>query len=242
MILFLFRSAVVRRSNTSPMGFLRVGSCSPVPGDTVQTGGRRLSTGSSRPYSPSPLVGTIPEQFSQCCCGHPQGHEARSRHSSGSPVPQTQAPQSLLLGARLQSAPTLTDIYQNKQKLRKQHSDPVCPSHAGAGYSYSPQPSRPGSLGTSPTKHTGSSPRNSDWFFKTPLPTIIGSPTKTTAPFKIPKTQASSNLLALVTRHGPAESQSKDGNDPRECSHCLSVQGSERHRSEQQQSKAVFGR
>ncbi|XP_076792798.1 serine/threonine-protein kinase ULK2 isoform X7 [Arvicanthis niloticus] len=76
------RSAMVRRSNTSPMGFLRAGSCSPAPADTVQTGGRRLSTGSSRPYSPSPLVGTIPEQFSQCCCGHPQGHEARSRHSS----------------------------------------------------------------------------------------------------------------------------------------------------------------
>ncbi|XP_005399348.2 PREDICTED: serine/threonine-protein kinase ULK2 [Chinchilla lanigera] len=235
------RSAVVRRSNTSPLGFLRLGSCSPAPADTVQTVGRRLSTGSSRPYSPSPLVGTIPEQFSQCCYGHPQGHESRSRNSSGSPVPQAQSPQSLLLGARLQSAPTLTDIYQNKQKLRKQHSDPVCPSHAGAGYNYSPQPSRPGSLGTSPTKHMGSSPRSSDWFFKTPLPTIIGSPTKTTAPFKIPKTQASSNLLALVTRHGPAEGQSKDGNDPRECSHCFLVPGSERHRSEQQ-NKAVFGR
>uniref|UniRef100_A0A8D2E8B8 non-specific serine/threonine protein kinase n=1 Tax=Theropithecus gelada TaxID=9565 RepID=A0A8D2E8B8_THEGE len=235
------RSAVVRRSNTSPMGFLRLGSCSPVPADTAQTVGRRLSTGSSRPYSPSPLVGTIPEQFSQCCCGHPQGHDSRSRNSSGSPVPQAQSPQSLLLGARLQSAPTLTDIYQNKQKLRKQHSDPVCPTHAGAGYSYSPQPSRPGSLGTSPTKHLGSSPRSSDWFFKTPLPTIIGSPTKTTAPFKIPKTQASSNLLALVTRHGPAEEQSKDGNEPRECAHCLLVQGSERQRAEQQ-SKAVFGR
>uniref|UniRef100_A0A2K6UHL5 non-specific serine/threonine protein kinase n=1 Tax=Saimiri boliviensis boliviensis TaxID=39432 RepID=A0A2K6UHL5_SAIBB len=235
------RSAVVRRSNTSPMGFLRLGSCSPVPADTAQTVGRRLSTGSSRPYSPSPLVGTIPEQFSQCCCGHPQGHDSRSRNSSGSPVPQAQSPQSLLLGARLQSAPTLTDIYQNKQKLRKQHSDPVCPSHAGAGYSYSPQPSRPGSLGTSPTKHMGSSPRSSDWFFKTPLPTIIGSPTKTTAPFKIPKTQASSNLLALVTHHGPTEEQSKDGNEPRECVHCLLVQGSERQRAEQQ-SKAVFGR
>nr|XP_054112999.1 serine/threonine-protein kinase ULK2 isoform X5 [Callithrix jacchus] len=235
------RSAVVRRSNTSPMGFLRLGSCSPVPADAAQTVGRRLSTGSSRPYSPSPLVGTIPEQFSQCCCGHPQGHDSRSRNSSGSPVPQAQSPHSLLLGARLQSAPTLTDIYQNKQKLRKQHSDPVCPSHAGAGYSYSPQPSRPGSLGTSPTKHMGSSPRNSDWFFKTPLPTIIGSPTKTTAPFKIPKTQASSNLLALVTHHGPAEEQSKDGNEPRECAHCLLVQGSERQRAEQQ-SKAVFGR
>uniref|UniRef100_K7BP19 Serine/threonine-protein kinase n=1 Tax=Pan troglodytes TaxID=9598 RepID=K7BP19_PANTR len=235
------RSAVVRRSNTSPMGFLRPGSCSPVPADTAQTVGRRLSTGSSRPYSPSPLVGTIPEQFSQCCCGHPQGHDSRSRNSSGFPVPQAQSPQSLLSGARLQSAPTLTDIYQNKQKLRKQHSDPVCPSHTGAGYSYSPQPSRPGSLGTSPTKHLGSSPRSSDWFFKTPLPTIIGSPTKTTAPFKIPKTQASSNLLALVTRHGPAEEQSKDGNEPRECAHCLLVQGSERQRAEQQ-SKAVFGR
>ncbi|XP_046946000.1 serine/threonine-protein kinase ULK2 isoform X3 [Lynx rufus] len=235
------RSAAVRRSNTSPMGFLRLGSCSPAPADTVQTVGRRLSTGSSRPYSPSPLVGTIPEQFSQCCCGHPQGHESRSRNSSGSPVPQAQSPQSLLLGARLQSAPTLTDIYQNKQKLRKQHSDPVCPSPAGVGYSYSPQPSRPGGLGTSPTKHMGSSPRSSDWLFKTPLPTIIGSPTKTTAPFKIPKTQASSNLLALVTRHGPSEGQSKDGSDPRECSHCLLVQGSERQKSEQQ-NKAVFGR
>ncbi|XP_058560925.1 serine/threonine-protein kinase ULK2 isoform X3 [Neofelis nebulosa] len=234
-------SAAVRRSNTSPMGFLRLGSCSPAPADTVQTVGRRLSTGSSRPFSPSPLVGTIPEQFSQCCCGHPQGHESRSRNSSGSPVPQAQSPQSLLLGARLQSAPTLTDIYQNKQKLRKQHSDPVCPSHAGVGYSYSPQPSRPGGLGTSPTKHMGSSPRSSDWLFKTPLPTIIGSPTKTTAPFKIPKTQASSNLLALVTRHGPSEGQSKDGSDPRECSHCLLVQGSERQKSEQQ-NKAVFGR
>ncbi|XP_060059156.1 serine/threonine-protein kinase ULK2 isoform X3 [Erinaceus europaeus] len=232
-------SAVVRRSNTSPIGFLRLGACSPAPADTMQTAGRRLSTGSSRPYSPSPLVGTIPEQFTQCCCGHLQGHESKSRNSSGSPVPPAPSPQSHLLGARLQSAPTLTDIYQNKQKLRKQHSDPVCPSHAG--YSYSPQPSRPGSLGTSPTKHLGSSPRTSDWFFKTPLPTIIGSPTKTTAPFKIPKTQASSNLLALITHHGPAEGQSKESSEPRECFHCLSVQGGERQKSEQQ-SKAAFGR
>ncbi|XP_066877856.1 serine/threonine-protein kinase ULK2 isoform X11 [Kogia breviceps] len=235
------RSAVVRRSNTSPMGFPRLGSCSPAAADTVQTVGRRLSTGSSRPYSPSPPVGTIPEQLSQCCCGHPQGQESRSRNWSGSPVPQPPSPQPFLLGARLQSASTLTDIYQNKQKLRKQHSDPVCPSHAGAGCSCSPQPSRPGSLGTSPTKHAGSSPRSSDWFFKTPLPTIIGSPTKTTAPFKIPKTQASSNLLALATRRGPSEGQSKDGSDPRGCPHCLSVQGGERQQSEQQ-ARAALGR
>ncbi|XP_038614659.1 serine/threonine-protein kinase ULK2 isoform X2 [Tachyglossus aculeatus] len=232
------RSAVVRRSNTSPMGFLKMGSCSPVPADTVQTVGRRLSTGSSRPYSPSPLVGTIPEQLGHCCCGQPQGHESRSRNSSGSPVPPSQSPQSLLLGARL-----LTDIYQNKQKLRKQHSDPVCPSSAGYGYSHSPQPSRPVSLGTSPTKHTGSSPRSSDWLFKTPLPTIIGSPTKATAPFKIPKTQGTSNLLALVTRQGPTDVPlpSKGGADPREFSNFLTVQGSKRPAAEQQ-SKATFGR
>ncbi|OXB71882.1 UNVERIFIED_CONTAM: hypothetical protein H355_004228 [Colinus virginianus] len=210
------RAGVVRRSNTSPMGFMKMGSCSPVPADTAQGVGRRLSTGSSRPYSPSPL---------------------------GSPIPPSQSPQSLLMGARLQSAPTLTDIYQNKQKLRKQHSDPVCPSYAGYGYSHSPQPSRPGSLGTSPTKHMGSSPRSSDWLFKTPLPTIIGSPTKATAPFKIPKTQASSNLLALANRQGSVDAplQPKDITEPRDFAHFHSTQGGEKHTGEQH-SKATFGR
>lgn len=208
------RSGTVRRSNTSPIGFLKTGSSSPVPADTVQTIGRRLSAGSSRPYSPSPLVGTIPEQTGHCCCGLPQGQESRSRNSSfGSPVPQPQ-----LMGARLQSAPTLTDIYQNKQKLRKQHSDPVCTNSASYGGSNVPQPNKPVSLGMSPTKYMGSSPRSSEWLHKTPLPTIIGSPTKTTAPFKIPKTQASSNLLALVGRQGLCDNtlQSKDTTDPGE--------------------------
>uniref|UniRef100_A0A8D0F775 non-specific serine/threonine protein kinase n=1 Tax=Strix occidentalis caurina TaxID=311401 RepID=A0A8D0F775_STROC len=237
------RAGVVRRSNTSPMGFMKMGSCSPVPADATQGVGRRLSTGSSRPYSPSPLVGTIPEQLGHCCCGQLQGHESRSRNFSGSPIPPSQSPQSLLMGARLQSAPTLTDIYQNKQKLRKQHSDPVCPSYAGYGYSHSPQPSRPGSLGTSPTKHMGSSPRSSDWLFKTPLPTIIGSPTKATAPFKIPKTQASSNLLALANRQGLVDTplQPKDISDPRDFTHFHSPQGGEKQAGEQH-SKTTFGR
>ncbi|XP_068124822.1 serine/threonine-protein kinase ULK2 isoform X2 [Hyperolius riggenbachi] len=237
------RSGAVRRSNTSPMGFLKVGSGSPSSADMVQAIGRRLSTGSSRPYSPSPLVGTIPEQLGHCCCGYPQGHESRSRSSSGgSPVPQSQSPQSLL-GARLQSAPTLTDIYQNKQKLRKQHSDPVCPSYAGHGFSHSPQPARPVSLGASPTKHMGSSPRSSEWLYKTPLPTIIGSPTKATAPFKIPKTQASSNLLALAHRPVAADcsAQVKDLPDPRDFSpyHCPHV--SEKSSAEEH-GKTTFGR
>ncbi|KAM7413732.1 hypothetical protein PAMA_020892 [Pampus argenteus] len=186
------RSGTVRRSNTSPMGFPKVGSGSPSSTDIPQTVGRRLSTGSSRPYSPSPLVGTIPEQLGHCCC-HLQNHEPRSRSSSGgSPVPSSQ-----LLGARLQSAPTLTEVYQTRQKLHKQLSDPVQPSSSSC--SHSPQLGRPVSLGSSPTKLLGSSPRTSDWLQKSPLPTIIGSPTKTiSAPFKIPKTQASCNLMALA--------------------------------------------
>uniref|UniRef100_A0A3B5L5W3 non-specific serine/threonine protein kinase n=1 Tax=Xiphophorus couchianus TaxID=32473 RepID=A0A3B5L5W3_9TELE len=190
------RSGTVRRSNTSPMGFPKVGSGSPSSADTPQTAGRRLSTGSSRPYSPSPLVGTIPEQLGHCCC-HLQNQEPRSRSSSGgSPIPSSQ-----LLGARLQSAPTLTDFYQTRQKLHKQLSDPVQPSScsSSSSCSHSPQLCRPANLGSSPTKLLGSSPRTSDWLQKSPLPTIIGSPTKTiSAPFKIPKTQASCNLMALA--------------------------------------------
>ncbi|XP_066551382.1 serine/threonine-protein kinase ULK2 [Amia ocellicauda] len=237
------RAGTVRRSNTSPMGFTKVGSGSPASADTAPTVGRRLSTGSSRPYSPSPLVGTIPEQLGHCCCGHPQGHpqghESRSRSSSGgSPVPPSQ-----LLGARLQSAATLTDVYQTKQKLRKQLSDPVYPSTGGAAYSssHSPQFSRPGSLGTSPTKHLGSSPRSSDWLQKTPLPTIIGSPTKATAPFKIPKTQASCNLLALAAQQGPSDSPapSRAHADPRDlCTyHCVPYR-----QSAPEHGRTTFGR
>ncbi|KAG7218368.1 hypothetical protein INR49_006883 [Caranx melampygus] len=192
------RSGTVRRSNTSPMGFPKVGSGSPSSADVPQTVGRRLSTGSSRPYSPSPLVGTIPEQLGHCCC-HLQGHEPRSRSSSGgSPVPSSQ-----LLGARLQSAPTLTEVYQTRQKLHKQLSDPVQPS---SSCSHSPQLGRPANLGSSPTKLLGSSPRTSDWLQKSPLPTIIGSPTKIiSAPFKIPKTQASCNLMALADSPAPSK-------------------------------------
>uniref|UniRef100_A0A7N6B7W3 non-specific serine/threonine protein kinase n=1 Tax=Anabas testudineus TaxID=64144 RepID=A0A7N6B7W3_ANATE len=110
-----------------------------------------------------------------------------------SPVPSSQ-----LLGARLQSAPTLTEVYQTRQKLHKQLSDPLQPSSSCC--SHSPQFGRPANLGSSPTKLLGSSPRTSDWLQKSPLPTIIGSPTKVSgsSPFKIPKTQASCNLMALA--------------------------------------------
>uniref|UniRef100_A0A4W6CBX8 non-specific serine/threonine protein kinase n=1 Tax=Lates calcarifer TaxID=8187 RepID=A0A4W6CBX8_LATCA len=125
--------------------------------------------------------------------------ELGSFSSTGSPVPSSQ-----LLGARLQSAPTLTEVYQTRQKLHKQLSDPVQPSSSCC--SHSPQLGRPANLGSSPTKLLGSSPRTSDWLQKSPLPTIIGSPTKIiSAPFKIPKTQASCNLMALADSPVPTK-------------------------------------
>ncbi|XP_062328222.1 serine/threonine-protein kinase ULK2 isoform X1 [Osmerus eperlanus] len=229
------RSGTVRRSNTSPMGFPKVGSGSPSSADNAQTVGRRLSTGSSRPYSPSPLVGTIPEQLGHCCCGHPQGHESRSRSSSGgSPVPSSQ-----LLGARLQSSPTLTDVYPSRQKLHKQLSDPIQPTASNYPPSHSPQFGRPANLGTSPTKHLGSSPRSSDWLQKSPLPTIIGSPTKTiSAPFKIPKTQASCNLMALADSPTPTKTLA-DARDI--CAHHCTPYPSGRQ-SAPEASRTTFGR
>ncbi|XP_029571419.1 serine/threonine-protein kinase ULK2-like isoform X2 [Salmo trutta] len=230
------RSGTVRRSNTSPMGFPKVGSGSPSSADcSPQMTGRRLSIGSSRPYSPSPLVGTIPEQLGHCCCGHPQGHESRSHSSSGaSPVPSSQ-----LLGGRLQSAPTLTEVYHTRQKLHKHLSDPVQPSTSNYPPSHSPHLGRPGNLGTSPTKHLGSSPRSSDWLTKSPLPTIIGSPTKpVSAPFKIPKTQASCNLMALVDSPTPTKTLA-DARDI--CAHHCTPYPSGRQ-SAPEASRTTFGR
>ncbi|XP_055022696.1 serine/threonine-protein kinase ULK2 [Boleophthalmus pectinirostris] len=224
------RSGTVRRSNTSPMGFPKMISGSPSSGEIAQNVGRRLSTGSSRPYSPSPLVGTIPEQLGHCTC-HLQNHEARSRSSSGgSPVPSSQ-----LLGARLQSAPALSDMYQTRQKLHKQLSDPVHPSSSSSSSSHSPQMGRPVNLGSSPTKLLGSSPRSSDW--KTNLPTIIGSPTKTiSAPFKIPKTQASCNLMALADAPAPTKTVAES----RDCvHHCSGFSGA---RASAPEASRTFGR
>uniref|UniRef100_A0A8C7D070 non-specific serine/threonine protein kinase n=1 Tax=Oncorhynchus kisutch TaxID=8019 RepID=A0A8C7D070_ONCKI len=220
------RSGTVRRSNTSPMGFPKVGSGSPSSADcSPQMTGRRLSIGSSRPYSPSPLVGTIPEQLGHCCCGHPQGHESRSRSSSGgSPVPSSQ-----LLGGRLQSAPTLTEVYHTRQKLHKQLSDPIQPSTCNYPPSHSPHLGRPGNLGTSP--------RSSDWLTKSPLPTIIGSPTKV-APFKIPKTQASCNLMALADSPTPTKTLA-DARDI--CAHHCTPYPSGRQ-SAPEASRTTFGR
>uniref|UniRef100_A0A672L001 non-specific serine/threonine protein kinase n=1 Tax=Sinocyclocheilus grahami TaxID=75366 RepID=A0A672L001_SINGR len=167
----------------------------------------------------------------------------------GKPPFQANSPQDLRMfyeknKTLVPNVPTLTDIYQNKQKLHKQLSDPVHPTASAYPTSHSPQLGRPGNLGTSPTKHLGSSPRTSDWLTKSPLPTIIGSPTKATAPFKIPKTQASCNLMALASQQGMADSPIPvktlmDGRDL--CVHHCSAYPSSRQCAPEA-SKTSFGR
>uniref|UniRef100_A0A8C7D0C7 non-specific serine/threonine protein kinase n=1 Tax=Oncorhynchus kisutch TaxID=8019 RepID=A0A8C7D0C7_ONCKI len=119
-----------------------------------------------------------------------------------SPVPSSQ-----LLGGRLQSAPTLTEVYHTRQKLHKQLSDPIQPSTCNYPPSHSPHLGRPGNLGTSP--------RSSDWLTKSPLPTIIGSPTKV-GPFGLaqPRGGAASPRTVLFTVGSPPNSST-----PPTCSH-----------------------
>uniref|UniRef100_A0AAY5K4B4 non-specific serine/threonine protein kinase n=1 Tax=Esox lucius TaxID=8010 RepID=A0AAY5K4B4_ESOLU len=226
-------SGTVRRSNTSPMGFPKVGSGSPSSADcSPQMTGRRLSIGSSRPYSPSPLGENMSQHV--LLLFTTSGTMKMLLCPIGSPVPSSQ-----LLGARLQSAPTLTEVYQTRQKLHKQLSDPIQPTTSNYPPSHSPQLGRPGNLGTSPTKHLGSSPRSSDWLMKSPLPTIIGSPTKTiSAPFKIPKTQASCNLMALADGPTPTKTLA----DTRDlCAHHCTPYPSGRQ-SAPEASRTTFGR
>lgn len=69
-----------------------------------------------------------------------------------------------------------------QRKLLKQHSDPLHSARSTQSSCPSPQKPRPVSLGTTPTWQLAATPRSSDWFLRTPLPTIIGSPTKVGPP------------------------------------------------------------
>ncbi|XP_035247271.1 serine/threonine-protein kinase ULK1 isoform X3 [Anguilla anguilla] len=124
---------------------------------------------------------------------HPGGQGAGSRRLSvgGSrplpPSPQAlavrdtqQSPSKQGLGSRLHSAPCLLEASSNcRQKIRKQHSDP---------------------LGQVRPLHP--SPRLNELMHRSPLPTILGSPSKIMPPFEFPKPPSSSNLVTLLAHQG----------------------------------------
>ncbi|XP_010788130.1 serine/threonine-protein kinase ULK1 isoform X3 [Notothenia coriiceps] len=138
---------------------------------------------------------------------------------------QTPQPRSAGLGTRLHSAPCLLEGASGgvRHKIRKQHSDPVvAPSTA---------------LMTVRPLH--SSPRLSELMQRSPLPTILGSPSRTIPPFEFPKAPSSTNLVTFLTQQGlvlgppcsrTAPSELRDagqqartqGNQPAHCIHRLS--------------------
>uniref|UniRef100_A0A8C9VRQ9 non-specific serine/threonine protein kinase n=1 Tax=Scleropages formosus TaxID=113540 RepID=A0A8C9VRQ9_SCLFO len=159
----------------------------PYPGPVA--GARRLSLGGSRPYQPSLQVGTIPEMPGQLChigvdLGRPmQGTGEWGWGGAGlrSLPGQELYPSQQGLGSRLHSAPCLLEATHGcRQKIRKQNSDPLVQRCCGqAQYS---------------------SPKLSELIQRSPLPTILGSPTKTMPPFEFPKPPSSQNLVTLLTQ------------------------------------------
>ncbi|XP_062268500.1 serine/threonine-protein kinase ULK1 isoform X2 [Platichthys flesus] len=159
-------STPVRRcSSGSSLGFARVGPSPPHVQATVTTT-RRLSLGGARTFQLSPQA--------------PQHGEPR-------PTSQ-QHPQRAGLGTRLHSAPCLSECVTGgaRQKIRKQHSDPVVGPSSG--------------LMTVRPLH--SSPRLSELMQRSPLPTILGSPSRVIPPFEFPKPPSSPNLVTFLTQQG----------------------------------------
>uniref|UniRef100_A0A673IMJ1 non-specific serine/threonine protein kinase n=1 Tax=Sinocyclocheilus rhinocerous TaxID=307959 RepID=A0A673IMJ1_9TELE len=144
--------------------FLACGRTGPSP---PQSGSaltsRRLSTGGAKPFQLSP-----------------QETKARQQQQG--------------LGTRLNSAPCLLEAAGGcRQKVRKQHSDPVV----------APQ----GNMMPFRTLH--SSPRLSELMQRNPLPTILGSPSRAMPPFEFPKPLSSPNMITFLTHQGlrPAQGE-----------------------------------
>ncbi|XP_073169140.1 serine/threonine-protein kinase ULK1 isoform X4 [Lepidochelys kempii] len=190
-------SGTVRRSSsTSPLGFAKIGASPPFSGEHgAVPSPRRFSFGGAKPYTPSPQVGTIPEQPGQTVFFSPPGAEMRSRI----PMPGASVPDhsSRGMGCRLHSAPNLSDLHSCRQKITKQHSDPLV---AHFGHAPVSQPLQV--HGLQPCRQLRSSPKLSEFMQRSPLPTILGSPTKAMSPFEFPKTPSSQNLLTLLAQQG----------------------------------------
>uniref|UniRef100_A0A8P4KQF9 non-specific serine/threonine protein kinase n=1 Tax=Dicentrarchus labrax TaxID=13489 RepID=A0A8P4KQF9_DICLA len=154
---------------------------------TKQDGSPRLSTPVRRCSSGSSLG------FGRTGPSPPYGQGAvttNRRFSLGGARPFQLSPQGSSaatgLGTRLHSAPCLLEGASGggRQKIRKQHSDPVVAPPTG--------------LMTLRPLH--SSPRLSELMQRSPLPTILGSPSRAIPPFEFPKPPSTPNLVTFLTQ------------------------------------------
>ncbi|XP_059510873.1 serine/threonine-protein kinase ULK1 isoform X2 [Stegostoma tigrinum] len=179
--------SVRRPGSTSPLGFNRTGLSPPCPGEQASNPFRRSTSGSLKPFSLSPQVGTIPEQLDQFVSATPIGSETRVRHTLPGLFPTE--PHQHRLGSRLHSAPNLSDTHQCQHKMRKQYTEPVVTCI-------------PQNQPLQPCRQMRSSPKLSELIQRSPLPTIVGSPTKVPPLFEFSETPGSPNLVTLLTHQG----------------------------------------
>ncbi|XP_028681248.1 serine/threonine-protein kinase ULK1-like [Erpetoichthys calabaricus] len=182
----------VRRSSSgSPLNLGRAGASPPYSAEhAVAFGSRRMSTGGSKPYQPSPQVGTIPELPGQI---FNVGGDAQSRpQSTGLTVAGNLSHHGM--GSRLHSAPDLLEgCKSNRQKIKKQYSEPVV---LRQNSQFPPFPT------LQQSRQLRSSPKLSELMQRNPLPTILGSPTKAVPPFEFSKPPSSQNLVAFLAQKG----------------------------------------
>ncbi|XP_029565424.1 serine/threonine-protein kinase ULK1 isoform X2 [Salmo trutta] len=198
-------STPVRRcSSNSSLGFGRTGPSPPYPGGHGALAGlRRLSVGGARPFQLSPQVGTIPELPGQA---RPLGTDTGSQGGALQFLDTRSTPQQQGLVTRLHSAPCLLEAASRggRQKIRKQHSDPVVANHQAGMVTMRP---------------LHSSPRLSELMQRSPLPTILGSPSRAIPPFEFPKPPSSPNLVTFLAQQGlvlapPGSRTASDHRDP----------------------------
>uniref|UniRef100_A0A3Q4BZ49 non-specific serine/threonine protein kinase n=1 Tax=Mola mola TaxID=94237 RepID=A0A3Q4BZ49_MOLML len=163
-------------------------------GSPLSTPVRRCSSGSPLGVArggPSPLFwqggGAAPRRLS-LGGARPFLLSAQAAQQTEPRPASQQYPQPGGLGTRLHSAPCLLEFAggAGRQKIRKQHSEPAVTPSAG--------------LMTLRPLH--SSPRLSELMQRSPLPTILGSPSRTIPPFEFPNPPSSPNLVNLLTQQG----------------------------------------
>uniref|UniRef100_A0A8C9FGN3 non-specific serine/threonine protein kinase n=1 Tax=Pavo cristatus TaxID=9049 RepID=A0A8C9FGN3_PAVCR len=164
----------------------KYGHSVPIPVPTQIHNYRRIEQNLQSPHQYQPSQTVIPSSL---------GAEVRSRiPAAGASAPE-HSPRGM--GSRLHSAPNLSDLHSCRQKITKQHSDPLV-----AQFGHTPV-SQPLQIhGLQHCRQLRSSPKLSEFMQRSPLPTIMGSPTKAVSPFEFPKTPSSQNLLTLLAHQG----------------------------------------
>uniref|UniRef100_A0AAR2JG04 non-specific serine/threonine protein kinase n=1 Tax=Pygocentrus nattereri TaxID=42514 RepID=A0AAR2JG04_PYGNA len=152
---------------------------------------RRCNSGSplgcGRTGPSPPHQGGLPSRRLSMGGSRPFQLSPQGEHSFQIPEAKARPQQQQGLGSRLHSAPCLLEATGGgRQTIRKQHSDPVVAPQGGM-------------VALRPLH---SSPRLSELMQRSPLPTILGSPSRAMPPFEFPKPPSSPNMVTFLTQQG----------------------------------------